>query len=216
MVNLLKYKHKLCRKYNEDIWGFVVEKGKFDKLGEYLAGADKKSKRLAKTQAFKEILNDRKKVCLFYGGLKVNELMRFCNFVKYNGRGSFSDDVASLLERQLAVVVFRMNFVSSISQGKAYIKAGYFLVNKEIIYSTKFLVPVGSLIEVNPNFIGKLSNEVKARLSKNYLPLVYPKYLEVNYNIFSGVLLYEPKMEDIYYPFNLEENFFYIMYHSRI
>ena len=36
MVNLLKYKHRLCKKYDEDLWGLVLQKGKFNKLGEYL------------------------------------------------------------------------------------------------------------------------------------------------------------------------------------
>lgn len=216
MVNILKFKHKLCRKYGEDIWGTVLQKGKFNKTGEYLSNVDTRMKRLSRTSAFKTILNDRKKVCLFYGGLKAYELLRYCKTAKYNGTGAFTDDVVSLLERRLAVVVYRMQFSRSIAEAITYIKRGYFLVNREVLFTGNYLVNVGDIIEVNPKYRKELWRELNDRLGKEFFPVTYPKYLEVNYQIMSGVLVSEPKMSEVYYPFNLEHNFYYIYYHSRI
>lgn len=220
MVNLLKYRYKSCRKYEDDIWGFVVQKGKFNKLGEFLCSLDSqnksKNKRISRSSGFKLLLNDRKKVCLFYGGLKVYELTRYCRYAKYEGTGSFSDDVVSLLERRLAVVVYRLNFVSSVAEGIAYVKAGYFLVNKEIITSPNYSVKVGDLVEVHPHYKKQLNEALVERLEKYFYPMAYPKYVEVNYELMSGMLISDPKMSEVYYPFNLDENFFYVSYHSRI
>jgi small subunit ribosomal protein S4 len=219
MVNVLKNRDQLCRKLGDDIWGKVLEKGKFTKTAEYLEENEETgSTRALRTGSYRKILVDRKKVSLFYGGLKVKELKRYFRESKLlvDGRSNFNDTVVSLLERRLAVVVYRLNLVSTVDQGIDLVKGGYFLVNRELICKPNYLVQIGDVVEVREEYRENLQEALELRATKNYLPLMHPNYVEGNYELMGGVLLYYPRMVEVYYPFKLEEDFFYTLYFSRL
>lgn len=220
MVNIIKNKHKLCMKYESDIWGLVLAKGKFNKVGEFLQqlteGTGKRRDWVWRSNSFKQIIRDRKKVCLYYGGLKLREYKRYSVEAKENGRGDYCDDMVSLLECRLSVVVYRLKFANSVQEGMDLVKGGYFLVNKEVIRKPGYAVQVGDIIEVSPDCRYLVWNQLKERVTDLYLPMGYPKYLEVNYKLMSGILLHKPKIKEVYYPFELEPYFYYISYNSRI
>lgn len=220
MVNLLKNKHKLCRKYKDDIWGDVLRKGKFTRTGEFLQENSRElsNTRQFRTDSYKKLITDRKKVCLFYGGLKVRELKRYCSEAKnlVTGRSNFNDTVVTLLERRLAVIVYRLNFVTSVAHGINLVKAGYFLVNRELILKPNYLVQEGDVIEVREEFKDEIQKSLELRLENEFLPFMHPKYVEVNYELMGGVLMYYPRMAEVYFPFVLDEDFFYMSYFSRL
>ena len=206
MVNLLKKKHKLCKKYREDIWGEVLRTGKFTRLGEFLSTQREEGRR-SRTDFFKKLLEDRKKVCLFYGGLKVYEYKRYCKEARRISKGNFSDCVVSLLERRLDVCLYRMHFVRSVADGANLVRSGKVWVNRVQVTAPYHLLRVGDVIE--------LSSEAALRLEQTFLPQMCPKYLEPNYKAMAGVLLHTPKMAEVYYPFTLDEDFFYLSHFSR-
>lgn len=220
MVNLLKKKNQLCRKYADDIWGSILRKGKFTRTGEYLEEnlRDLSNSRQLRSDSFKNLMVTRKKVSLFYGGLKVRELKRCFkeSTLLVEGRSNFNDTVVTLLERRLAVVVYRLNFVTTVAQGIDLVKAGYFMVNRELILKPNYLVQLGDVVEVLEKYKDKLQENLQVRLEKEYYPLMYPVYLEVNYEVMAGVLLYYPRMKEVYYPFIVDEDFFYMSYFSRL
>lgn len=232
MVNILKYKHKLCKKYKEDIWGFVVGKGKFTHLGEFLSeikGKSYRTERVNRSKLYKNMLQDRKKVCLFYGGLKVQEFNRYCAEAKRINKTNFNDTAISLFERRLDVFIYRLNFVSSVAESAALIKAGCFLVNREQVLLPYRLIHQGDIVEICPEYRDRLKGQILARVTLNkkgrdssgknidraFIPMLYPKYVEVNYQIMAGILLKYPVSAEVYYPFYLKENFYNLAYFSR-
>lgn len=217
MINILKSKYKLCRKYNSDIWGLIAANGKFNRVGEYLAeSVNRKRNWVWRFRGYKKIIKDRKQVCLFYGGLKLRDYMRYCKEAKEKGHGDYCDDLVSLLELRLGVIVYRLNFVNTVGEGINLVKAGYFLVNNEVVRTPDYQVNVGDVIEVIPNSRCYIWNRIKTRISSQHYCVGFPTYLEVNYQLMSGMLLHKPKVNDVYYPFKLDANFYYMSYNSRI
>lgn len=216
MVNLLKYKYKLCRKYEEDLWGFVVGKGKFTRLGEFLSNLNVVgNSRVNRSNIYNKLLKDRKKVCLFYGGLKATEYKRYCAEAKRINKNNFSDTLVGLLERRLDVFVYRLNFVSSVAEGAALVKAGYFTVNRQQILTPHTLLHVGDVVELRVEYRERVRKQLQERLAESFMPILYPRYVEANYQIMAGVLVKNPVITDVYYPFKLSDSFYNISYFSR-
>jgi ribosomal protein S4 len=192
MVNLLQFRHKSCKKYSNDLWGQVLSKGKYDKLGKYLCNEYRKpSRQRRRSKSYKELMEDQKKVRLFYGGVKM------VAYKRYQSAGS----LIAHLECRLAMVAYRLNFTSTIGEAMDYVKRGYFLLNNEVITHPNCPVKVGDVVQVAPIYRDKLYRDLNMRLRSRYYPLPYGKYLEVNYQIMAGILLYEPVFEDVYFPF---------------
>lgn len=192
MVNLLQFKHKYCKKYSDDIWGFVLSQGKYDKLGKFLSNEyRRRSRQRRRSKSYKELLDDQKKIRLFYGGIKMVAYKRYRQ----------NNSLIACLECRLSMIVYRLNFVTSIGQGIHYAKNGYFLVNNEVITDANYMIKVGDVVQVDPYYREKLYQNYELRLQTRFFPLAYPKYLEVNYQIMAGILLYKPVYEDVYYPF---------------
>ena len=192
MVNLLELKHKSCKKYRSDLWGHVLSKGKYDKLGEYLCNEYRRpSRQRRRSKSYKELMEDQKKVRLFYGGVKM------AAYKRYQAEGS----VIKGLECRLAMVAYRLNFTGSIGEAIEYVKRGHFLVNNEVIIHPNWPIKKGDVIQVAPQYRHKLYKALEKRLKERYYPLPYGKYLEVNYQIMAGILLNEPVFEEVYLPF---------------
>jgi Ribosomal protein S4 and related proteins len=155
---------------------------------------------------YKRQLMAKQRLRKYYGNLKESQfysLYKKASFYK----GAPSSNLFILLERRLDVILFRAGFVPSIYSSRQLISHGHILVNNKKVTIPSYMVQNNDVISVAPNSI----NIVKTLLSKKLNPspkmkkfikryVVVPSYLEVNYNIFSIILVKTPSTKKIPYP----------------
>lgn len=231
---LLKSLNKVCRKYDQDLWGLLrAKRTRINRLGvsfldRYMSRGEKRS-HLAKSlrvdiprisgrrrrrSVYGDILDTRKKLCYYYGGLTKFEY-RQLNKLASNKVGDFSANMLSLLELRLATVVYRMNFASTILESIDLILSGYILVNKEVVKSPSKRVYVGDIVEVHYLKKKLKYDKVVYSLLTDQLLVLVPKHLEVNYLIMCGTVIREPLFSDIHFPFKVQSDFFLFEYKGK-
>src|SRR5690606_27130328 len=155
---------------------------------------------------YKRQLIAKQRLRKYYGNLKESQfysLYKKASFYK----GAPSSNLFILLERRLDVILFRGGFVPSIYSSRQLISHGHILVNNKKVTIPSYMVQNNDIITVAPNSI----NIVKTILSNKLNPpikmkkfikryVVVPSYLEVNYNIFSIILVKTPSTKKIPYP----------------
>jgi ribosomal protein S4 len=176
-----KKKNKICRKYCEDIWGEITYKAKENKITKWMysqleKGVEGKEELLYRVDVVKpkerrkrlsiygELLSQRRKVCMFYGGMRRGELRRICK--EGLKRGIVSDYVVGELERKLESVVYRMNFAISMEEARQRIRSGKIAVNKEVVSYPGIKIKEGDIVEVIPMCKEEVFKELKDRLEK--------------------------------------------------
>lgn len=216
-------KIKLSRRFEEDIWGNIVVKGKLNKVMQYFQNIVKekreKKKRFVfrvdvinpkrkrgKLSNFYKLLKERRKILAFYGFVRKYQLKRILKVSK-ELQGNVIDNTILSLEMRLITVIYRMNFCNTIFEAKQRIKEGYILVNKEVITLPNFRVKEGDIIEIKDKFKNKVYNLLLENLKNNRLYINLPKYIDVNYRIMSGVFLYKPGINEIPYPFKFKRGY---------
>lgn len=102
-----------------------------------------------------------------------------------------------LLEKRLDVVLVRMNLVHTIFLARQLISHGHVYVNDIRITSSSFKLLPGHSLSLSPKGI----NIIKSLFlnSKIIIRNKVPNYLEVNYNIASGIFIRDPHVKEIPY-----------------
>lgn len=228
----LKEKNKICRKYTQDIFGYLIKKKKINKVLIYLINLKRENlerfkpfflditvskplKRRKPRSIYCKNLDTLKKLAFFYGGLRKKKIKQF-GFVAKNSTNNFLDKFLMLLELRLSVIVYKMNFCNTILEAIQYIYLGYVLVNKTIIKNSHYIVNVGDIIEII-NFKRKFCYDIfknNALLKK--LIEVQVHYLIINYEIMCCIVLSNPKVELIKYPFKIRRQYTYMLQKSLI
>lgn len=153
-------------------------------------------------------LRAKYKIKRYYGGMSQVEYCRLLREARLSRRKdliskrvkvTFTEVFMGLLEKRLETIVFRMNLVSGMEEAKALVKMGNFSVNGKIITKTKYVVSVGDVISVVPRKRSIFRKKFKECLEYKGIIVNYPKYLEVNYAILSGILICEPVVSEIPY-----------------
>lgn len=129
----------------------------------------------------------------------------------YNKRLGYS--YAYLLEARLEVILYRANFFISILEARQAIIHKHVLVNGYVINKPHYIIKIGHIITLNTfvNNILKYKLLAKILLQKQIL-INYPPYLEVNYRLFSIMLIKNPETFEVPFPFLL--NFEFMKYRS--
>lgn len=228
----LKEKNKLCRKYTQDIFGYLIQKKKINKVIIYLLKLKKEKwerfkpffldinvpkplKRRKSRSRFCKNLDTLKKLTFFYGGLRKKKIKQI-GFIAKKKKGIFLDNFLTLLELRLSVIVFRMNFCKTILEAIHLIYGGYILVNKSIIKNINYVLKIGDLIEVI-NFKRKnYYNDFLKNCFKKELVILQIHYLIINYEIMSCLVISNPKAELIKYPFKIKKQYTYMLQNSLI
>lgn len=228
----LKEKNKLCRKYTQDIFGYLIKKRKINKVLTYLIKLKKEKwqkfkpfyldinaprplkKRRSRTRFCKN-LDILKKLNFFYGGLRRKKIKQI-GFIAKKKKGIFLDNFLLLLELRLSVIIFKMNFCNTILEAIHLIYAGYVLVNKTIIKNINYNLKIGDVIEVinfkRKNYYLKF---IKNCLKKKIIEL-QTHYLIINYELMSCIIVSNPKPELIKYPFKIKKQYTYMLKNSLI
>lgn len=203
--------HKICRFYNEDLWGALRTKQELNNAFLRLVKQyrEKKAslslfapvlitKRTKRKSLFGELLSFRRKLSIFYGGAKFP-----------TSRWSSSPEQAlhflmqSVMdwELRLSTVVYRSHFASSILEANILVIGGAILVNKEVIKRPNYLVGVGEAVELLESFKQSRYNRLLSFLVSGAVVVYSPSYLEINHCLMMSIVVSKPKLERIPYPF---------------
>jgi small subunit ribosomal protein S4 len=218
---VLKNKNIVCRHYQLDLWGHVLLSKKknrllrvflryrrekrvwYPNLGLRL-DIPRRLKRYRRQKLFGKRLDIRKKLCLFYGGLR-KTYYRKLN--KISDISTFPYGTLSLLELRLSSLVFRAHFAGTILESIQFVQRGWVMVNKKVIKRPSFIVKKGDIVELIPfkksdgyyQFLEKCS-------SKHLLVCQYP-YLEINYRVGSVYIINVPKAGEVPLSFKVPSGF---------
>jgi small subunit ribosomal protein S4 len=224
---MVKKKNRITRRFGEDIWGTVISKG-FGNVYKYLmemrrwknfntsyrVDIGKPRIKRVHLSSYGRILYWRRKLCLFYGGLRT---YKFKNIERFGAkRLNFLEDVVGFsLERRLCTMLYRMNFASSIEESKKLIRLGYVLVNKEVILYPEKQLNVGDVIDLADN-IKKLvyANLCRRVILKKIFKV--PHFFEINYKLLSGLIYTIPKFSEIPYTFAVKKKVFISDYFGKM
>lgn len=231
----LKSKNKIFRLYETDLWGTLRLEKKINTLSEKVV-MQRKLKRKRFKPFFFDILDnkpvkqkkrltkygkflvERHKICLFYGIVKLGHYRRLCNSA-INQKGLFNNFEKNLvysLEASLVFLLYRVGFVKSLSDGLRYVKLGYVIVNKKVIKESRFIASPGDVIEIINfkkeatflSFLGRLERKEVLMLESNYMT--------VSYSNMSFSLLKDFSLDNVYYPFKFNTNFFSAEFRGKI
>jgi small subunit ribosomal protein S4 len=154
---------------------------------------------------YKIILQNKKKISLFYGNLLKNYLRKQINLLKckkkYASKNliNFNTFFLSLIEKRLDVTLYRAHFVSSILAARQLILHKNIKVNDKIVTTYSYELKQGDLISINE----KIHPLIYSNICNSHLWPLSPKYLYINYKTFE--ILFNGKIEfqnlSIFYPF---------------
>nr|YP_008816137.1 ribosomal protein S4 [Roya obtusa]YP_009755724.1 ribosomal protein S4 [Roya anglica]AGZ90394.1 ribosomal protein S4 [Roya obtusa]QIQ22963.1 ribosomal protein S4 [Roya anglica] len=156
-----------------------------------------KKKSLKKQSDFSISLRNMKKLSLFYGNLPIKKMKRNVTY-------SYLDKKKSLLynlETRLDVVLTRINFCSTIYTARQLISHKKIYVNFQQVLNPSFLLQNGDIVSVSPTFVNLLKLTIQENFKKKRIFFEKAVHIEVNYKIFTAVMLYEPAQ--IFFPYKI-------------
>lgn len=183
-------KAKLCRRFNENLFGTA----KYDKiLGKrpYGSGQHGKDKAMRKKVSDYGLhLKEKQKLRFTYGLME--KQFRNLFFKAEKMQGVTGDNLLRLLERRLDNVVYRLGFAVTRMQSRQFVNHGHVLVNGKRVDIPSFLVKPGDVIEIHEK-----SRTMKALLEAMEMTSLTSPYtwLAVDKNIFRGEFLTVPEVE---------------------
>lgn len=223
---ILKNLNKICKKYEQDLWGTLrlnqtasIPKVAGNLLEKVNARFNRKRTRSLRIDIprsiikrkrrslYGEILDTRKKICYYYGGLTKTEYRKLNVIADLKG-GDFSENMLTLLEFRLCTLVHRMNFCNTILESIHLVLSGCVLVNKKVIKRPSYNVQVGDIVELHNLYKENRFNNLVHNLKCDKLLAISPGYLEINYTILSGIPVRKPNFNEVPYTFKFERDFF--------
>lgn len=195
--NIVKY--KICKQIRQNLWNKpLTEKVKIFK--------GHKLKKLNNQSEYALKLQQKQKLKKFYGNITESQFYNL--YLKaLKKKGKTTDNLLVLLERRLDSVLFRMNFTNSIFHGRQLINHNLIKVNGKIVNIPSYQVKDKDLIEISDKKLDNVSKNILFSLDKKLINRQVPSYLEVNYNIFSGIFLHTPNITDLWYPVDINVSY---------
>ncbi|KOR24530.1 30S ribosomal protein S4 [Clostridium sp. FAM 1755] len=136
-------------------------------------------------------LLEKQKIRTYYGVLE----KQFLRYVKkaMKSKERTGDALLRSLECRLDNIVYRIGFASSIRQARQMVNHGHVLVNGSKVNIPSYAIKIGDVITLREKY--KKNDEFAdnfLNLKKFSLP-----YIEKDYDKFSGILIKEPKRDEI-------------------
>ena len=197
-------KHKIDRRLGVNLWG--RPKSPLNKR-EY--GPGQHGQRRKKPTDYGNQLMAKQKLKAYYGDLGEKQFRGY--FEKASKlKGDTAQNLISILERRLDMVVYRMKFVPTIFAARQFVNHGHIRVNGKKVNIASYLVQDGDVIEVKEK-----SRELPMVLDAQALQeRDVPEYMEVDFKKMQGTYVRSPAMADVPYPVVMEPNLV-IEFYSR-
>lgn len=144
---------------------------------------------------FRNTLYEKKKLSLFYGGLKTKYLKKKLNSINSSKKYKtskflyYKHYILQLLESRLDKILYSSKFSLSVKNARQLIKHGHILINNRIVKTPSYIVKTNDLIEVSSNI--KSRNLVRKYINQSNFWPIPPKYLIINFNTLQIIFLYD-------------------------
>ena len=205
MTKRLASKHKVDRRLKVNLWG--RPKSPFNTRN-YPPGQHGKSKRV-KASNYGTQLEAKQKMKFYYGN--INE-RQFRNIYRkaMQKKGNTSENLISLLERRLDIIIYRAKFATTVFSARQLINHGHIKVNGKKVNIPSFLTNPDDTIEIKEKS-KEMTSVVGAIVSKER---DVPEYIQMDTKNKKAKLVRVPKFSEIPYPTIMEPNLV-IEYYSR-
>ncbi len=233
MFVINKYKYKIIKRYNEDLWGRIRLKRKYNKVGYlliyliqdnlkkfvpffFVIAIEPPIRKRRYLSEFGNLLELRKKLCIYYGGFRKKHYRKFGYIAKKIGI-NFTLNMLTLLEGNLAFCIYRMNFVATLGQAIHFVLCGNVLVNKEVIKQIRYNIKVGDVVEI----IGYKKNycfyQLLSRLEAEEIIHLELSYGIISYSNMCGMIYKVVEFDDVMYSFdNISKDFFTAEFYNKL
>lgn len=192
-------KYKICKQVRENIWNKPLS----NKVKLFKGS---KVKKLGNQSEYGFKLQHKQKLKKHYGNLTEKQFYNM--YLKsLQQKGKTGDNLLINLERRLDNIIFRMNFTNSIFHSRQLINHNFILVNGKSVNIPSYQIKKGDLVQVKPNKIDFLTKSIIFNLEKKLINRQVPKYLEVNYKVLAGIVVDLPKINEIWYPIEINPNY---------
>lgn len=222
MVLQVKFRIKLYRRFEKDIWGLA--RTKLQARNKYLlylykiflfkAARRRQAqgnfiydevfifKRQGKKKMKKRFLSLRL-VKLFYLTMSYRQFRRLSRLA---GReeGFFQSNFCHRLEGRACVVLYRSNLVANMFMAIHLVKYSSIWVNKKLISSSNYLVKIGDIVTLFYNFCSLLRFHLFLRLLRKSVYFSMPRHMFISYKIFLITMVEYPKDQDLAFPTKMD------------
>jgi small subunit ribosomal protein S4 len=134
----------------------------------------------------KSLLDSRRYFRKYY----ININLKHYNKLEKN----FGIDGIIFMESRLDSLLYRSGFSVSMLQSRLLISHGHINVNNLICTNPSCLIKSGDIISISKNLCKLINLNIKQSIQQY---LVIPKYLELDYNNHSFILIYQPDIHNI-------------------
>lgn len=192
MTKKFQPKYSVCRKLNvvyRNLWG-LQSKDYYRSV--FIFGRKKKS-------SYGEVMSMKQSLQLFYPNIR-NYLFEYYVRMSIMSTSITVNKLVSLLESRLDCVLYRSCFVTSFQEARQVISHGLVKVNDLKAFLCGRTLHKGDIVKfnaTNPN----LENDT---FSNILFSRSLPNYLELNFNTFTIVFLWDTPLVSVYYPLDIE------------
>ena len=204
MTKRIQAKNKICRRLGVNLWGRAKSPLARRDYGPGMHGQKRR-----KVSDYGTQLQAKQKLKGYYANMTEKQFRRIYEEAS-RLRGDTAENLISLLERRLDIVVFWLNFVPTIFAARQVIKHGHVKVNGKRVNIPSYRLREGDEIEIRER-----SREMPLILESLQQPeRELPEYLTLDTKAMKGQFARTPKLADVPYPVQMEPNLV-IEYYSR-
>jgi small subunit ribosomal protein S4 len=201
----LKINNVLIEKIEERVerWLYFKKHGRKQEFY-YRIDIGKPKRKKRRLSIFGIRLKFRQKIRKFASQMNVRQ---FRMYVKKSAKfNKLYKTFLKFLEGRLDFLIYRMNFVNNAREGRFLINHGNFLINgQKACFPSQQVLNYQTISVVNKDFFySKILNRL---LNFNFFINV-PVYIEINFRILTGILIFIPKKKQIPYPSKMSSEVF--------
>ena len=197
MTKRISAKHKIDRRFGENIWG----RAKSPVNKRQSRPGQHGDRRQGKLSDFGQQLRAKQKLKGYYGNINERQFLRIYKEAT-RLRGSTSEHIIGLLERRLDAVVYRAKFVPTVFAARQFVGHGHVTVNGRRVTIPSYRCRPDDIIEVREK--GKQMAIVLEAAQSPERDV--PDYIEADHAKFIAKFVRVPSLADVPYPVQMEPN----------
>jgi ribosomal protein S4 len=144
-----------------------------------------------------------KKISLFFGFKKIVDFLKVYD-ISNKVFGSNSYSIFLMLEGRLENFLLRLNIFPSIYFVKKFIQHGNVFVNNRTVNYCSFSLNFNEIVSLNKKYHKYFYFLLKSRLRSKKVLLNYPYFMEVDYKLFTAMLIRNPSVESLTSPVSFD------------
>jgi small subunit ribosomal protein S4 len=222
MPKLIKYRYKLYKRFELDVWGLLNNNPVFGHpvvrffQDSYRHRAERAKQRFRQFIYRIDVINPdkmhkRKKwkfismqlVRLFYRGVNQKKIFKFSKIASAVG-GLWVDNFLMLIESRISTILYRINWIPNILFIKQFLSHGGVTVDFKVPLNSNFTVQSSSFIHLTSRALVQVRANLYYRLVNNMVYFNAPRYVFVNYKLMFASLYRNPKLVDLSFPVLLD------------